>query len=92
MEPLLTGLPAALAISLNLKGVSYPCKSVGAAQFFLDGLEFRRKDLHYFSAFYAYQMIMVFMSEYMLVVGMFIISFNLLNQTTFHEKREGSVY
>ena len=92
MEPLLTGLPAALAISLNLKGVGYSRKSLGAAQFFLDGLEFWRKDLHYFSAFHAYQMVMVLMPEDMLVVGMFIIPFNLLNEPAFHEKGERSVY
>src|SRR5512143_3092919 len=88
----LTGPSATLAISLNLKRVSYPCKSVSAAQFFLNGLEFWRKYLHHSSAFHAYQMIMVLMSEYMFIVGMFIIPFNLLNETTFDEKGECSVY
>ena len=37
-------------------------------------------------------MIMVLMSEYMLIVGMFIIPFNLFNETTFDEKGECSVY
>jgi len=88
----LTNLPAPLAISLNLKGVGYPHKSVGAAQFFLDRLKFWRKDLHHLSAFDAYHMVMVFMPEYMLVVGMFVIPYNLLNETAFHEKGERSVY
>ena len=92
VEPSLTGLSAAPAISLNLKGVSDSSKSVRAAQFFLDGLEFWRKDLHHFSAFDAYQMVMVFMPEYMLIVGMFIIPFNLFNETALHKKGECSVY
>ena len=37
-------------------------------------------------------MIVVFVSEYMLIVGMFIIPFNLLNETTLYEKGECSVY
>jgi len=89
---LLTGLPAPLAISLNLKGVGYSPESVGAAQLFLDGLEFWRKDLHHLSAFDAYQMVMVLMPEYMLVVGVFIIPFNLLNKAALDEKGERSVY
>ena len=84
--------PAPLAISLNLKGVSDSRKSVGAAQFFLDGLEFWRKDLHYLSALDAYQMVMVFMPEYMLIVGMLVIPFNLLNESTFDEEGKRSVY
>ena len=92
MRRSLMSLPAPLAISLNLKGVGDSHKSVGAAQFFLNGLELWRKDLHHFSAFDAYQMVMVFMPEYMLVVGMFIIPFNLLNEAALNEKGERSVY
>lgn len=91
MHRSLTSLSAALAISFNLKGVSDSGKSVGAAQFFLDGLKLWRKDLHHCPAFHAYQMIVVLMPEYMLIVGMFIFPLNLINQTALHEKGECSV-
>jgi len=91
-HPLLVALPAPPAISLNLEGVGYTTEPVGAAQFLLDSLEFWRKDLRHFPAFHAYQVIMVFMSEYMLIMGMLVISFNLLNETAFHEKGECPVY
>jgi len=69
----------------------YPFELLGPTKFVLDRFKSWREYLDDLSAFNAYQMVVVSMTKSMLVMGVLVISLDLLDKTTFHEEREGPI-
>ncbi len=84
-------MSATAAVALNLKGVGDPPEPVRSAQLILQGLELPGRDLYDPAALHAYQVVVMFVAEDMFVMGVFVVPLHLLNETAFHEKRDGPV-
>jgi hypothetical protein len=85
------GLVAGIAVALYFQGVLYPFKLVRPAELILDRLKPLRKYLDDLSASHADQVVMVFMTEGMLIMGMFVVSLHLLDKAAFQKEGNGSV-
>lgn len=87
----LAGLVAVAAVALYLQGVRYPAETPFPAKFFLDRLQSRREHLHHRAALQTDQMIVVSVTKGMLIVGVLVVFFDLLDEAAFDEEGEGPV-
>src|SRR5208283_1850412 len=79
-------------MSQYLKGVPDHLEPLFFAQLILQCLKRRRKEFNQLTAFHAYHVVVVLSVEDFFVVCMFFNPLHFLNEATFYEQRDGSVY
>ena len=85
------GLITPMTVPPYFECVCYPAKLAFPAEFILDRLQFWRENLDNCAALHADQVIVVPMTEGMLIVGMLVVFFDLLDKAAFDKERKGSV-
>jgi hypothetical protein len=84
-------LAAEVTVSFYLKAVSYSFETALPAKLILERFQFSGKNLDDRPALQTDKVVVVFMAENMLIVGMLAVLFHLFNKTAFDKKRKGSV-